>query len=122
MNMRTLPLLLATAFVTPFIGAAFASDADFKLKNKTGYQIDEVYVSPHSSKNWGNDIMGRDALADDEAVNITFPHGGNACHFDIKVKYHDNDTAEWSDVDLCQYEVVSLFWDSKNQVTRAVGE
>jgi len=121
-NMRTLTLLLAATLVTPFMGAAHASDADFKLRNKTGYQIDEVYVSPHSSKNWGKDIMGRDALADDEAVNITFPHGGNACHFDIKVKYHDNDTAEWSDIDLCQYEAVSLFWDAKNQTTRAVGE
>jgi len=120
--MRTLTLLLAATLVTPFIGAAHASDADFKLRNKTGYQIDEVYVSPHSSKSWGKDIMGRDALADDEAVNITFPHGGGACHFDIRVKYHDSDTAEWSDVDLCQYETVSLFWDAKNQTTRAVGE
>ena len=104
-------------------GPAAASDADFKLKNSTGYQIDEVYVSHHSSDNWGDDIMGKDALGDGEAVKITFPHSGSACHFDIKVKYHDdNSTAEWSDVNLCQYETISLFWDAKRQVTRAVGE
>ena len=120
--MRTFKLLFAAALAMPFAVGAFASDADFKLKNKTGYQIDEVYVSPHSSKDWGKDIMGRDALADDEAVNITFPHGGGACHFDIRVKYHDNDTAEWSDINLCDYETVSLYWDDKKQVTRAVGE
>ncbi len=93
------------------------------LKNKTGYQIDEVYVSPHSSKHWGRDVMGSDALADGEGVKIRFPHGGAACRFDIKVKYHDdNSTAEWSNVDLCQYETISLFWDEHGQVTRAVGE
>ncbi len=121
--MRSLNVIMAAAAMTLLGTAAFASDADFKLKNKTGYQIDEVYVSSHSSRNWGSDIMGSDALGDGEAVNITFPHGGSACHFDIKVKYHDDDsTAEWTDVDLCKYEAISLFWDQKNQVTRAVGE
>jgi hypothetical protein len=103
--------------------AAFASDADFQLNNKTGYQIDEVYVGPHSSSDWGKDILGRGSLGDGEAVNITFPHGGSACNFDIKVKYNiDSTTAEWSNVNLCQFNSISLFWDAKNQVSRAVGE
>ena len=111
-------MLLMTSF-----GLAQASDADFTLKNKTGYQIDEVYVSRHSSQSWGNDRMGDDALADGEKVDIHFPHGGGACKFDIKVKYHDDSsTAEWGDVDLCQYTAISLFWNNKTQVTRAVGE
>lgn len=120
---RTTGWLLAAAMLVAGVGAAHASDADFRLKNKTGYQIDEVYVSPHASRHWGSDIMGRHTLDDGDAVNITFPHGGSACRFDIKVKYHDDDsTAEWGDVDLCQYETISLFWDDRNQVTRAVGE
>jgi hypothetical protein len=101
-------------------GAAFASDADFKLVNKTGYQIDEVYVSPASSESWGDDIMGRAAVPDGTTVNITFPHGGKACRFDIRVKYNDGDKAEWSNIDLCEYEKISLFWDGKT--THAVGE
>jgi hypothetical protein len=67
--------------------------------------------------------MGSDALEDGAAVNITFPHGGSACHFDIKVKYNvDDSTAEWSDINLCEYTAISLFWDAKNQVSRAMGE
>jgi hypothetical protein len=121
--MRLLKILFSATMLTPIMVSAFASDADFRLKNKTGYQIDEVYVSPHASGNWGKDIMGSDALASGEAVTINFPHGGKACHFDVKVKYHDDDsTAEWGNVDLCQYETISLFWDAKQQVTRAVGE
>lgn len=116
-------LALAAALLLSSAGlAAAASDADFTLRNRTGYQIDEVYVSARSSKDWGRDIMGRDALPDGESVKISFPHGGNACRFDIKVKYEDDDTAEWSDVNLCQYSAINLFWDSKKQTTRAVGE
>jgi hypothetical protein len=114
--------LSAAAIGLAFATSAFASDADFTLKNRTGYQIDEVYVSPHSSKNWGRDRMGDDALADKESVKIVFPHGNGACRFDIKVKYHDDDTAEWGDVNLCEYNAISLYWDQKNQTTRAVGE
>jgi hypothetical protein len=115
--------VLASAVACLLSAPAHASDADFTLKNRTGYQIDEVYVSKHSSDSWGKDVMGRDALADGEEVDVRFPHGGNACHFDIKVKYHDDgSTAEWGDVNLCQYDAISLFWDAKDQVTRAVGE
>jgi hypothetical protein len=112
-------LALIAGFLS-LAGAAFASDADFKLVNKTGYQIDSVYVSPASSDSWGEDIMGKDALPDGTVVNITFPHGGKACKFDIRVKYNDGDKAEWTDVDLCEYEKISLYWDGKQ--TRAVGE
>lgn len=103
-----------------FITIATANDADFKLVNKTGYQIDSIYVSPASASQWGADIMGKDAVPDGSIVDVTFPHGGSACHFDIKVKYNDGDTAEWSQVDLCQYEKITLKWDGKN--TSAVGE
>ena len=116
-------ITVAAAAMLATSGLAYANDADFTLKNKTGYQIDEVYVSQHSRDDWGRDRMGDDALADGESVDVKFPHGGSACRFDIKVKYHDdNSTAEWGDVDLCQYNSISLYWDAKRQTTRAVGE
>ena len=101
-------------------GAASAGEQDFKLVNKTGYQIDSVYVGASSSRSWGKDVMGKAALEDGEAVNLTFPRGTSTCQFDIKVQYNDGDTAEWSKVDLCKWETISLFWDGK--VTRAVGD
>ena len=109
----------ALALLAMSATSVFANDADFKMVNRTGYQIDSVYVSCASSKAWGGDIMGRDALADGESMNISFPHGGAACNFDIKVGYN-GDSAEWGGVNLCQYSTISLFWDGK--ATRAVGE
>ncbi len=125
MQMFKIPFLAAmgVAFVGfAQLGTALANDADFVLKNRTGYQIDEVYVSRHSSKSWGKDVMGSGSLASGRNVKIVFPHGNGACHFDIKVKYEDGDTAEWGDVNLCDYEAITLFWEQKNQVTRAEGE
>ena len=120
--MRSYLSVLSAVLVLGMSLPAAASDADFKLRNKTGYQIDEVYVSGHSSHNWGRDVMGSDALADGEVVNITFPHNASACHYDIKVKYNDGDTAEWSDINLCNYSEISLFWNSRDNTTRAVGK
>jgi hypothetical protein len=119
--MRLTKLPLAALCLLATLGtSAFANDADFKMVNKTGYQIDSVYVSRASSDSWGSDIMGKDSLGDGDSVDITFPHGGSACKFDIKVQYNDESTAEWGNVDLCKYDTISLFWDGKQ--TRAVGE
>ena len=103
--------------------AASANDADFKLVNRTGYQIDEVYVSPASSSKWGPDVLGQQSMGDGEVATITFSERNGVCVFDLKVKYHDDgSTAEWSKVDLCQYSSITLYWDAKAQVTRAVGK
>ena len=123
MTLASLRITLAAAVVAGLAavsGTAHASNADFQLVNKTGYQIDSVYVSPASAGDWGSDIMGKAAVPDGTTVDITFPHGGSACKFDIRVEYSDGDKAEWTGVDLCQYQKISLFWDGKT--TRAVGE
>jgi hypothetical protein len=118
--MRLIVATLVAAATIAVSGAAFASDADFKLTNKTGYQIDNVYVGASSSKSWGKDLMGKDSLDDGESVKITFPHGNNTCRFDIMVKYNDGDTAEFNRVDLCKFEVIKLYWNGKQ--TSFVGE
>jgi len=117
-------LLLSTAAPPVPAGSARAANgADFTLKNENGYQIDEVYVSPRSSRRWGKDVMGEDTLDAGQSMNITFPRNNAACTFDIMVKYHDNDVkAEWSNVDLCKYSTITLYMDKKNRNTRAVGE
>jgi len=123
LKMPSLAALAISATLLSIPSARAANDADFTLKNKTGYQIDEVYVSPHSKKSWGKDVMGTDALADGEHVKIVFPHGNGACMFDLMVKYHDDgSTAEWDNINLCETDVVSIFWDAKNQVSRATFE
>jgi hypothetical protein len=104
------------------IAPARAGQQDFALVNRTGYQIDEVYVSRSSSRQWGGDIMGTDALDNGERVNVTFTAPDGVCNWDLKVKYNDGDEATWKALNLCSINKVTLFWDKKNEVTRAVTE
>ena len=120
--MRLLNVVLPAAAVLLSVSTAYAAQQDFTLQNKTGYQIDEVYVSQSSSRNWGNDVMGRDALADGNTVDISFNAPENACHWDMRVKYNDGDEATWNNLNLCNISKVTLFWDRKAQTTRAVTE
>ncbi len=117
---RFIRLCVAVTACLTLSSVAFAGDADFKLVNRTGYQVDHVYVSATTTKSWGNDILGQDTLGDGDSVRITFPRHSTACYFDIKVVYHDSDTAEWKNVNLCQYDQISIYWEGGT--TRAVGE
>jgi hypothetical protein len=108
--------------VLAFAVPAVAQDAkqDFKLVNKTGYELKALYVSPSKSDDWGDDILGQDTLSDGQVVNVHFNPKANTCHWDLKVTYSDDDSnAVWGNVDLCTVEKITIFYDRKNDVTKA---
>ena len=114
-------MLAVATLLTPL--TVHAADQDFRVVNKTGYQIDSVFLSKPNDDEWGSDVMGQEALADGEAANISFAKGTHACKWDMKVVYHDDDsTAVWKALDLCSISKVSLFWNNKTQVTTAKTE
>ncbi len=116
----TLAALATTACLLGLMPSARAGDQDFSLVNKTGYQIDNLYVSRHSSRNWGQEIMGRNAVLEDgDTYEVNFPRNAQACHYDLKVAYHDGTEAVWNDLDLCSISTVTLFYDRRNNTTRA---
>ena len=103
-----------------FAPTAFAADQDFTVVNRTGYQIDDIWVSPASSSNWGRELMGRGNVLDDgDSYDISFGRNTSSCHFDMKVKYHDEDEATWNNLNLCEISKISLFYDRKAGTTRA---
>jgi hypothetical protein len=115
--------LLATAAAALLVsgGIAFAAgDQDFTLRNHTGYQIDNVYLSKPSARTWGPDIMGRGrVLQADSSTDITFHDDARGCHWDLRVMYHDRTTAEWSNLNLCEISTITLHYDRRSGVTRA---
>ncbi|CAO4176419.1 hypothetical protein [Methylorubrum populi] len=113
--------LLAAAAFAP-IPASAQSKQDFTLVNRTGYQIDEVYVGPVSQSHWGEDVMGKDSIADGETADISFNGGSNACKWDIRVVYNDGDASEFRNVNLCNISRVTLFWNRRANETRFVVE
>lgn len=67
-------LWLAALVAIALLGTtkARAGDQDFTLVNDTGVEIHHVYISPHDSDAWGEDILGEDTLADGDSVHIKF--------------------------------------------------
>ena len=112
----------AFAAVLAFAVPAMAQDAkqDFKLVNKTGYELKALYVSPSKSDDWGDDVLGQDTLSDGQAVNVHFSSKAKTCKWDLKVTYSDDDSnAVWEKIDLCTVEKITIKYDRKNDVTSA---
>lgn len=99
--------------------AAQAGQQDFILHNKTGYTIAEVYVSPVHTDNWEEDILGRDVLPADEAVEIQFSRREDSCNWDLRVVYDDGEDAEWENFDLCKVSSIEIFYDRRADRTWA---
>jgi len=111
----------AVAILLPF--EALAGDQDFTLINKTGYQIDEVYVATPSSKSWGKDIMGDGVLANGAKKTVKFKNSTTACNWQLAVKFSDGSEAEWEDpFDLCTVEKITLKYDKGSNTTTAESE
>lgn len=94
-------------------GSAFAADADFTLVNRTGYAIEEVYISPANRSQWGKDRLGSYQLAHGESRKFKFGDTKN-CIQDIKVVFSDDESeAEWEDFNLCELEKITLRYNRK---------
>ena len=120
--MRRNLLAAVAAIFLAFTGAAVAADQDFTLVNSTGFEIDQLFVSPHSSNNWGSDVLGRDVLPTGRQTDITFPPNTRPCAWDLKVVYSDGGSASWMNINLCSISKVTLFYNRQTDVTRAVTE
>ncbi|HWJ60169.1 MAG TPA: argininosuccinate lyase [Sphingomicrobium sp.] len=103
-----------------FSGAAVAQGKqDFRLTNKTGYTIAEVYVAPSASEDWEEDVMGVDVLANGDRVDIEFPKREKTCIYDLRVVFDDGDEADWRKFDLCEVSKITIFYNRKSGETTA---
>ena len=96
---RALPALL-----TLLLGAAPAlaqsGDPTFRLNNRSGQTINEVYVSSANDQSWGADRLGANLLPSGQSLTIQLPRG--QCMNDIRVVRANNQAQEWRRVDTCQ--------------------
>ena len=108
-------IALALAVIATFVTAsafARAGKQDFTLHNQTGVEIHSLYVSPHTTNDWEEDVLGRDTLPSGESVKITFDDRDKHGHWDLKVTDKDGNSLEWYDLNLIEIEDVTLHWDA----------
>jgi opacity protein-like surface antigen len=102
-------LLTAAAFaVAAMSTAAYGAAQDFNVNNQTGQAVMTLNVSPTSSDQWGEDILGVDVLADGESAAISFDRAEDECVWDIRVTYEDGATGDWRGINLCETTDVNL--------------
>ncbi len=108
--------LLSLCAATP---ALAQGKQDFTLVNRTGYPINEVYVSPHQSNDWEEDVLGSDVLNSGQYVKISFSRKVRTCKWDVQVIYSDGETSEWENFDLCKTSKITVFYNRKKGETWA---
>ena len=79
----TLSVFALLAILAPIVAAQ--GKQDFTLYNRTGMAITEMYVSPASADEWGDDILGIDTLANGDDTTIQFSYRERVAFWDIKL-------------------------------------
>lgn len=106
----------AAQAASPASSAATSATAnqDFTLINQTGVEIDKVFISPHSSNDWEEDILGRDTLPSGESVDIKFHRAEKAPLWDLRVEDKQGHSIEWENLNLLEINKLTLeYKDSK---------
>lgn len=95
-------VLLTTAF-------ARLGWQDFVLENRIGVTITELYISPVSTADWEEDVLGDDVLFDGESVEIQFDDQERATKWDLMAVTEDGEELVWDNLDLSVISEVTLY-------------
>ncbi len=83
---------------------------DFTLVNKTGVEIDKVFISPHDADDWEEDILGQDTLPDGQTVDVKFARDETSAKWDVRIEDKQGNAIEWESLDLLKIAKVTLHY------------
>jgi hypothetical protein len=92
-------LALLAGLATP---PAAAQDPSFYVENRSGNQINEVYVSSANDSGWGRDLLGSNVLASGTRLAVR----PRQCVNDIRVVYANGRAEERRRVNTCNINAV----------------
>ena len=117
--------LSAVALIALLSNSASAGDADFTLTNRTGYDIDSVYVVPSKQRDWGIVRLGKSILADGRSRFLAFNKSGNTCIYDLSVGwvgFSEAADSVWENINLCEINTITLRYNAQTKVTTMTAE
>lgn len=82
-----------------------AADYYVEITNKTGYQINKMFVSPGNQKSWEEDVLKSSVLRDGQTQRVNLK-GYSSPIFDIQLVDSDGDTYTFWDVNVEEYDLV----------------
>ncbi|MDX2101598.1 MAG: hypothetical protein SF002_03555 [Alphaproteobacteria bacterium] len=105
-------LVIGASLAAP---AAQAQNADFRLFNQTGFEINQIYISPSNSRNWGRDRLGDETLPNGRYWTLRFPNAQSQCVQDMKVVFSDGDEIVYERLNLCTFSRLTLRYNRSNR-------
>ncbi len=107
---KTITLLFAVLFLLAGCATTGGSGGSglyyVDVTNNTGYTIYYLYVSPKSSDNWEEDVLGDDVLLNGSTQRVTL-RGYSSPIFDVKLEDSEGNTYTWWGVDVSEYNIVA---------------
>ncbi|HMS08784.1 MAG TPA: hypothetical protein PKE66_04835 [Pyrinomonadaceae bacterium] len=83
---------------------------DFIVVNKTGVEIYAMYVSPHTARDWQEDVLGAETLLPNESLLITFARKERNVLWDLRVEDDEGNFIEWEKLNLLRISKVTLYY------------
>jgi hypothetical protein len=107
-------VLIVCALLSVFAVGSLAADnaaLDFTLVNKTGFDIYEIYMSPSTQEDWGDDILTADDLPflqNGQSCNLSFSPEAESRYWDMKLVDENGDSHVCSKLDLTKVHTLTL--------------
>lgn len=102
-----LAAFLSLTLIAAAATSALADPRDFTLVNNSSSDVVNVYVSPSSVTNWGDDVLGSAILPSGNSIDISFDGAMSTCSYDVKVNDDSGSTGYLRSVDLCNTDTVT---------------
>lgn len=84
-----------------------AADRELTVVNRSKHTVNELYVSPSSADQWGDDKLGDDTLDPGKSTRVRLGRTRD-CEFDVQVVYDDASHEESRNFNICRNRQVAF--------------
>jgi hypothetical protein len=108
-EMQKLVAAVAISFLVASVALAQGKQ-DFTLHNNTGVEIHKLFISPHDTNEWEEDILGKDTMGDGESLEINFSRKETTKLWDLKIVDKEGTGIEWENLNLLEIAEITLHY------------
>jgi hypothetical protein len=114
-------LFFAAIFCALFLFSTNNTSAQalyFYVTNNTGVTLNNVYVTPAETNNWGSDILPNDLFESASSIRVDIPATyGETCKFDMKITDLEGNAVIFTGMDACKLHTLTINWDGTYSAT-----
>lgn len=97
---------------------SYSQELGFYIENNTGVTLNNIYVSPAESDDWGKDILPQDLFDDQATVMVYISESyGETCLFDLQITDLEGGSVTFTNVDACALHTLRINGDGTFEVT-----